>query len=70
MDDGNVITVDMNSSTDDSKTTPFRFACPTNTYKQVNGAYSPLNDAHFFGGVVFKLYRDWFGTSPLTLSCT
>ncbi|CRQ74148.1 Pseudolysin precursor [Pseudomonas aeruginosa] len=66
MDDGNVITVDMNGSTDDSKTTPFRFACPTNTYKQVNGAYSPLNDAHFFGGVVFKLYRDWFGTSPLT----
>ncbi|HDY5972665.1 TPA: M4 family elastase LasB [Pseudomonas aeruginosa] len=66
MDDGNVITVDMNGSTDDSKTTPFRFACPTNTYKQVNGAYSPLNDAHFFGGVVFKLYRDWFGASPLT----
>ncbi len=66
MDDGNVITVDMNGSTNDSKTTPFRFACPTNTYKQVNGAYSPLNDAHFFGGVVFNLYRDWFGTSPLT----
>ncbi len=66
MNDGNVITVNLNGSTGASKTTPFQFTCPTNTYKQVNGAYSPLNDAHFFGGVVFKLYRDWFGTSPLT----
>src|SRR3546814_2789178 len=24
------------------------FNCPTNTVKQINGAYSPLNDAHHF----------------------
>jgi len=43
----------------------FRFDCPVNRHKFVNGAYSPLNDAHYFGGVVFKMYRDWYAMSPL-----
>lgn len=40
---------------------------PVNTYKVANGAYSPINDAHFFGNVVFNMYRQWFNTSPLTM---
>ncbi|MFJ1269242.1 M4 family metallopeptidase [Legionella lytica] len=43
----------------------FKFACPENTYKSVNGAYSPLNDAHYFGNIVFDMYKTWFNISPL-----
>ncbi len=42
------------------------FDCSENTYKEINGSFSPINDAHFFGGVVFDLYNDWYETSPLT----
>jgi len=30
-----------------------------------NGAYSPINDAHHFGGVVHDMYTTWFGSPPL-----
>lgn len=49
----------------------FKFSsCPStgpavNSYKQINGAYSPLNDAHYFGGVVFDMYEKWFNLQPL-----
>ena len=42
------------------------FNCPTNTVKQINGAYSPLNDAHHFGGVVYDMYNAYVGVPPLT----
>lgn len=44
----------------------FEYECPENTYQSVNGAYSPLNDAHYYGTQVVKLYQDWFGILPLT----
>jgi len=31
----------------------------------INGAYSPINDAHHFGGVVYDMYDSWFGAPPL-----
>jgi vibriolysin len=49
-----------------TNTQAFRFTCPENTHKQINGAYSPLNDAHYFGGVVVNMYRNWIHTNPLT----
>ncbi|MCO1333974.1 M4 family metallopeptidase [Microbulbifer sp. OS29] len=64
MDTDNVETVDLNHGT--SGGSIHSFTCPYNDYKEINGAYSPLNDAHYFGGVVFDLYSDWYGTSPLT----
>ncbi len=64
MDSPNVETVDMNGST--SGGSVFQFTCPENTYKYTNGAYSPLNDAHFFGNVVFNMYSDWYNTAPIS----
>lgn len=64
MTNSNVETVNMNHST--SGGSIHSFTCPENTVKEINGAYSPLNDGHFFGGVVFDMYNDWFNTSPLT----
>ena len=37
----------------------------TSTGDAVNGAYSPINDAHHFGGVVYDMYNNWFGAPPL-----
>lgn len=58
-----VTTVNLNHGT--SGSTPFKFTCPRNTYQQINGAYSPLNDAHFFGNVVYNMYSDWLGIPPI-----
>merc|ERR1712019_124116 len=46
----------------------FAYDCGTNnenTYKQINGAYSPMNDAHYFGNVLYNMYRDWVNLEPL-----
>lgn len=45
----------------------FRFNCPTNNYKFTNGAYSPLNDAHYFANMVYKMYTDWYQFDPLKM---
>lgn len=68
MNNANVKTVNLNGGT--SGVTPFSYICPRNTVKSINGAYSPLNDAHFFGGVVFNMYNQWYGTSPLSFKLT
>lgn len=44
----------------------FSFLCDRNTHKEINGAYSPLNDAHAFGTAVFDMYEQWYNTAPLT----
>lgn len=66
----NVVTVDLQGERDMRKTSPFRFtsctnATPRNDYQQINGANSPINDAHYFGHIIFNLYNDWFGKGPL-----
>lgn len=63
-----VKTVDLNHGT--SGSTAYSYACYENTRKFINGAYSPLNDAHYFGKVVFDMYFDWYGTAPLTFQLT
>lgn len=64
MSSTNVTTVNLNHGT--SGTTPFQFTCSRNTTKAINGAFSPLNDAHYFGNVVFNMYNDWFGLRPIS----
>lgn len=68
MNNDNVKTVNLNHGT--SGSTAFSYDCPRNTVKEINGAYSPLNDAHFFGGVVYDMYSDWYDTAPLTFQLT
>ena len=59
-----VWTVNLNGGTGTSNL-PFSYPCPRNTVKTINGAASPLNDAHFFGGVVFDMYQTWLGLDPV-----
>ena len=68
MNNSNVKTVNLNHGS--SGSTAFSYTCPRNTVKEINGAYSPLNDAHFFGGVVFDMYDEWIGSAPLSFQLT
>ena len=68
MNNTNVKTVNLNGGT--SGSTAYSFSGTNNTYQQINGAYSPLNDAHFFGGVIFDMYDQWYNTAPLTFQLT
>jgi len=63
MDTVKVKTWDMHNGS--SPPTVHTFECYQNTYKEINGGFCPLNDAHFFGGVVYDLYQEWFDTAPL-----
>jgi len=55
--------VNLNHST--SGTTPYSYTCYENTFKEINGAYSPINDAQFFGQTVYNMYQDWYSTPVL-----
>ena len=68
MNNANVKTVNLNHGT--SGSTAFSYSCPRNTVKTINGAYSPLNDAHYFGGVVYNMYQAYMNTAPLTFQLT
>jgi vibriolysin len=61
----NVRTNDMNQSR--NRATLWTFTCPTSSGDGINGAYSPINDAHHFGGVVHDMYNAWFGAPPLNM---
>ncbi|MDQ6647824.1 MAG: M4 family metallopeptidase [Pseudomonadota bacterium] len=41
------------------------FTCPNSNTDAINGAYSPVNDAHHFGGVVHDMYQSYTGGPPL-----
>ncbi len=64
MNNTNVKTINLNGGT--TGTTAFAYTCPRNTVKAINGAYSPLNDAHYFGGVIYNMYQSYLGRAPLT----
>ncbi|MCP4161382.1 MAG: PKD domain-containing protein [Deltaproteobacteria bacterium] len=64
MESTNVKTVDLNHGTSGSNA--YSYTCYENNHKEINGAYCPLNDAQFFGQVVFDMYSDWYSTAPLT----
>jgi vibriolysin len=44
----------------------YQFSCPENTYKAINGAYSPLNDALYYGTALVEMYERWVGVQPLS----
>ncbi len=68
MNTTNVKTVNLNHGT--SGTTAYSYTCPRNTVKEINGAYSPLNDAQYFGQVVYDMYNNWYGVPPLPFQLT
>jgi len=64
MNNSEVKTVDLNHGS--TSTTAFSYTCPRHTGDTVNGGFSPLNDAHYFGGVIQNMYNAYVGVNALT----
>ncbi len=58
-----VMVVNLNHGS--SGSSPYTFDGLENTYKSINGAFCPLNDAQAFGMAVFNMYTDWYNVPPL-----
>ena len=67
MDNPKVKLVNVESSWDWSnlKVAPFQYPCNNNVGENVNGAFSPSNDAYYFGHTIVDMYRDWYGLNAL-----
>ncbi len=59
--------VNLNSAWDWSGriSTPFSYQCNNNQEERINGAFSPRNDAYYFGHTIVNMYRDWYGVNAL-----
>ncbi len=67
MDTGRVKTINLGNGTDGSKA--YQYGCsqenPYNDFPgPLNGAYCPVNDAQYFGKIVYDMYHDYFSQSP------
>ncbi len=49
----------------DLLTTPFQYPCSKNVEENVNGAFSPSNDAYYFGQTIVDMYKKWYGVNAL-----
>ena len=45
--------------------TPFEYPCNQNQAENINGAFSPANDAYYFGHTIVSMYHDWYGLNAL-----
>jgi vibriolysin len=61
-------TIDLKNST--IGTSVHEFKCYENIETPINGAFGPLNDAHYFAGVISDLYKNWYNTAPLKIPIT
>ena len=64
LDSENVVTWNCNH-TKGEKCVQHSFTCHVNKTKEINGGCAPMNDAHFFGHVVFDMYSEWYGIRAL-----
>ena len=65
LNNSNVVTYNLNHGT--SGGSIVSFTCPNSNTDAINGAYSPVNDAHHFGGVVHDMYVAYTGAAPLNI---
>jgi vibriolysin len=42
-----------------------QYICNNNLEENVNGGFSPSNDAYYFGHVIVNMYQDWYGLNAL-----
>ncbi len=44
---------------------PFQYTCNKNVEENINGGFSPSNDAYYFGHTIVNMYQDWYGLNAL-----
>lgn len=45
--------------------TAYQYPCNENAAENINGGFSPANDAYYFGHTIVVMYRDWYGINAL-----
>ena len=45
--------------------TPWQYQCGSNFEDRINGAFSPMNDAYYFGHTIVDMYQNWYGLNAL-----
>jgi vibriolysin len=68
MNTTDIKTVDLNHGT--TGTTAYSYTCYNNTHEAINGAYCPMNDAQYFGQMVFDTFMNWYGVPILPFQLT
>lgn len=56
--------VNLNGSENDI-TTAYQYVCGQNQGDAINGSYSALNDAFYFGDIIIDMYNNWYHTNAL-----
>lgn len=49
----------------DALLTPYQYVCGKNKGDPIHGAYSPANDAYYFGHTIVNMYKNWYGLPVL-----
>jgi vibriolysin len=44
---------------------PFQYPCNNSPEENINGGYSPVNDAYYFGHTIVDMYKNWYGLNAL-----
>ncbi|MBA2711234.1 MAG: peptidase M4 family protein [Tatlockia sp.] len=44
---------------------PSQYDCDKNVEETINGAFSPSNDAYYFGHIIVEMYKNWYGLNAL-----
>ncbi|RNC76963.1 M4 family metallopeptidase [Piscirickettsia salmonis] len=70
MDNGDVRLVNVEHQADhswdsDYNTTAYQYSCGHNQGDPINGAYSPTDDAYYFGSMIIDMYKNWYGVDAL-----
>lgn len=67
MDDPQVKLVQVHQAWDweNTITKAFEYLCGNNVAEDTNGAYSPTNDAYYFGHTIVDMYKNWYGVHAL-----
>ena len=66
MNNLNVVTVNLEGAAPETvNNTPYKFTCPNNTYKTINGGYAPLNDVHAHATATYRMYMAYFSFPPV-----
>ncbi|MDP3559047.1 MAG: M4 family metallopeptidase [Legionellaceae bacterium] len=66
-EDEQVKLIDLKSTEDwdHLQRTPVQYPCDHNEENPTNGAFSPGNDAYYFGHAIVNMYKDWYGINAL-----
>lgn len=63
MDNGRVALINLQQ--DQDNTEAYQYVCGTNKGDPIDGAFSPSDDAYYFGDVIINMYKNWYNTDAL-----